>query len=74
MSRLRAIQLDDNTSIYIEVSEEINTPVIHAIEAEQMRSSRSATPQQLIQNLANLQYTIKAFAVYMLNYLQCQYR
>ncbi len=50
---LQPVQLDENTIIYIETTEE--------------RGSRSNAAQQMIQNFANLQDTIKAFADYTLN-------
>lgn len=50
---LQPIKIDDNTTIYIEATEE--------------RGSRSNATQQLIQNFANVQNTIKAFAEYSLN-------
>ena len=67
MPRLQAIQLDENTVIYVEVSEDPDTTVSPLVEPEQMRSTRSATPQQMIRNFASLQDTIKSFAVYTLN-------
>lgn len=69
MPQLQAIQLEDGITIYIEANEEIKAPVIPTIEAENTRSSRDIqqTTQQVIQNFANLQNTIKAFAVYSLN-------
>jgi hypothetical protein len=69
MPHLQPIKLDDETTVYIEVSDDINAPVVSAIEEEKTRSSRDIqkSTQQVIQNFANLQNTIKAFAVYTLN-------
>ena len=69
MPQLQAIKSYDETTIYIEVSYDINAPAIPAVEAEKTRGSRDVqqTTQQVIQNFANLQKTIKAFAVYTLN-------
>jgi hypothetical protein len=66
MSQLQPIKLADGTTIYIEANEEISTPVTRHAEAENTRGSRSATvqtTQQVIQNIASLQDTIKSFAV-----------
>jgi len=69
MPQLQAIKLDDETTIYIEVSDDINAPVMPTTDAEKTRGSRDIqkSTQQVIQNFANLQNTIKAFAVYTLN-------
>ena len=69
MSQLQAIQLDGGITIYIEANEEITAPVGQVVETEPTRESRDLqqTTQQAIQNFANLQNTIKAFAVYTLN-------
>jgi hypothetical protein len=69
MPQLQPIDLGDGTTIYLEVNDEINAPVISPIDAEKTRGSRDIqqTTQQVIQNFANLQNTIKAFAVYTLN-------
>ena len=65
MSQLQAIQLDGGITIYIEANEEITAPVGQVVETETTRGSRGF--EQAIQNFANLQDTIKGFAVYSLN-------
>jgi hypothetical protein len=69
MPQLQAMQLDNGITIFIEANEDVNAPVISPLEAETIRISRGIeqTTQQAIQNFANLQNTIKGFAVYTLN-------
>lgn len=68
---MQAITLEDGLVIYIEANDAINAPAVMPKEVEATRSSRSASVQQsteqVIQNFASLQNTIKAFAVYTLN-------
>ena len=69
MSQLQPIQLEDGTTIYIEVNEEMNAPVrqtTHGVTIRRGRDSQQPA-QQVIENFASLQNTIKAFAVYTLN-------
>ena len=67
MPQLQPIKLADGTTIYIEATEEISTPAIHPAETETTRSTRSPTAQQtaaqVMENVAGIQDTIKAFAV-----------
>ena len=49
MPQLQAIKLDDETTIYMEVSDDINAPAIPAVEAEKTRGSRDV--QQTIQQV-----------------------
>ncbi|PHM09182.1 CU044_2847 family protein [Nostoc sp. 'Peltigera malacea cyanobiont' DB3992] len=71
MTKLTPIQLDDNTIIYIEVSEEVNLPSIVTEEEEEALDSKGMSPEvvrkQMVQNFQAIQGTIRAYTVYTLN-------
>lgn len=75
MTKLTPIQLDDNTIIYIEVSEEVNFPSIITEEVteqeEEALDSKGMSPEavrkQMVQNFQAIQGTIRAYTVYTLN-------
>jgi Trypsin-co-occurring domain 1 len=75
MTKLTPIQLDDNTIIYIEASEELNLPsvIIEEIidEEEEALDSKGMNPEavrkQVMQNFQAIQGTIRAYTVYTLN-------
>jgi Trypsin-co-occurring domain 1 len=75
MTKLTPIQLDDNTIIYIEASEDVNVPlVITAESAEEEEEalidkgmSPDAVRKQMAQNFQAIQSTIRAYTVYSLN-------
>lgn len=71
MTKLTPIQLDDNTIIYIEVSEEVNLPSIVTEEEEEALDSKGMSPEvvrkQMVRNFQAIQGTIRAYTVYTLN-------
>ncbi|OUL36099.1 CU044_2847 family protein [Nostoc sp. 106C] len=75
MTKLTPIQLDDNTIIYIEASEDINVPIIIAKEPaedeEEALTDKGISPEelrkQIVQNFQVVQHTIRAYTVYSLN-------
>ena len=75
MTKLTPIQLDDNTIIYIEVSEEVNFPSIITEEVteeeEEALDSKGMSPEavrkQMVQNFQTIQGTIRAYTLYTLN-------
>jgi hypothetical protein len=73
MTKLTPIQLDDNTIIYIEASEDVNIPLV-TIEApteEEALLDKGMSPaelrQKMIQNFQVIQTTIRAYTVYSLH-------
>jgi len=75
MTKLAPIQLDDNTIIYIEASEDVNVPLIiaeePAEEEEEALTDKGISPEELrkqvLQNFQVVQHTIRAYTVYSLN-------
>jgi hypothetical protein len=74
MTKLAPIQLDDNTIIYIEASEEVNVPLIiteeSAEEEEEALTDKGISEEvrkQMLQNFQVVQHTIRAYTVYSLN-------
>ncbi len=74
MTKLAPIQLDDNTIIYIEASEDINVPLIiteePAEEEEEALTDKGISEElrkQMVQNFQIIQHTIRAYTVYSLN-------
>jgi Trypsin-co-occurring domain 1 len=71
MTKLTPIQLDDNTIIYIEASEDVNIPPIATEEEEEALDekgmSSEAVRKQMAQNFQAVQGTIRAYTVYTLN-------
>lgn len=74
MTKLAPIQLDDNTIIYIEASEEVNVPLIiteePAEEEEEALTDKGISEElrkQMVQNFQVVQHTIRAYTVYSLN-------
>ncbi len=74
MTKLAPIQLDDNTIIYIEASEEVNVPLIipeeSAEEEEEALTDKGISEEvrkQMVQNFQVVQHTIRAYTVYSLN-------
>lgn len=72
MTKLTPIQLDDNTIIYIEVSEDVNIPPIATEdEEEEGLNEKGISPEairkQMVQNFQTIQGTIRAYTVYTLN-------
>lgn len=75
MTKLTPIQLDDNTIIYIEASEEVNLPSVITEEIieeeEEALDSKGMSPEavhkQVMQNFQAIQGTICAYTVYTLN-------
>ncbi|NJR19539.1 MAG: hypothetical protein HC785_30285 [Calothrix sp. CSU_2_0] len=72
MTKLTPIQLDDNTIIYIEASEDINIPPVTTEEEEEEAliekgMSPEAVRKQMAQNFQAIQSTIRAYTVYTLN-------
>lgn len=75
MTKLTPIQLDNNTIIYIEASEDINVPLIIAKEPaedeEEALTDKGISPEelrkQIVQNFQVVQHTIRAYTVYSLN-------
>jgi Trypsin-co-occurring domain 1 len=75
MTKLTPIQLDDNTIIYIEASEDVNVPLIITAESAEEEEealidkgmSPDAVRKQMAQNFQAIQSTIRAYTVYSLN-------
>ncbi len=74
MTKLAPIQLDDNTIIYIEASEDVNIPLIipeePAEEEEEALTDKGISEElrkQMLQNFQVIQHTIRAYTVYSLN-------
>lgn len=72
MTKLTPIQLDDNTIIYIEASEDVNIPpVVTEEEEEEALDEKGMSPEairkQMAQNFQAIQGTIRAYTVYTLN-------
>ncbi|MBW4570681.1 MAG: hypothetical protein KME31_22455 [Tolypothrix carrinoi HA7290-LM1] len=74
MTKLAPIQLDDNTIIYIEASEDVNVPLIiteeSAEEEEEALTDKGISEEvrkQMLQNFQVVQHTIRAYTVYSLN-------
>jgi hypothetical protein len=75
MTKLTPIQLDDNTIIYIEVTDDVNVPLVIAEEpAEEEEEalidkgiSPEAVRKQIVQNFQIIHTTIRAYTVCSLN-------
>ena len=72
MTKLTPIQLDDNTIIYIEASEDVNIPpVATEDEEEEALDEKGMSPEairkQMVQNFQAIQGTIRAYTIYTLN-------
>jgi hypothetical protein len=72
MTKLTPIQLDDNTIIYIEASEDVNIPPVATEEEEEEAlnekgMSSEAVRKQMAQHFQAIQGTIRAYTVYTLN-------
>jgi Trypsin-co-occurring domain 1 len=72
MTKLTPIQLDDNTIIYIEASEDVNIPPIATEEEEEEAldekgMSPEAVRKQMAQHFQAIQGTIRAYTVYTLS-------
>jgi Trypsin-co-occurring domain 1 len=75
MTKLAPIQLDDNTIIYIEASEDVNVPLIiteePVEEEEEALTDKGISPEelrkQMLQNFQVVQHTIRAYTAYSLN-------
>lgn len=63
---LQRLQLDENTLIWLDSSNNESTPIEQNTEA-QGRNSRAFTPAQVQQQLTSMQDTIKAYTNYTLN-------
>ncbi len=68
MTKLAPIQLDDNTIIYIEASEDVNVPLIiteePAEEEEEALTDKGISEElrkQMVQNFQVIQHTIRAY-------------
>lgn len=75
MTKLTPIQLDDNTVIYIESTEDVDIPEVSIEESieeeEESLISKNINPdimrKQMAQNFQAIQGTIRAYTVYTLN-------
>jgi Trypsin-co-occurring domain 1 len=75
MTKLTPIKLDDNTIIYIEVTEDVSVPIISTEEPtsdeEEALVDKGVSPdqvgQKMMQNFLAIQNTIRAYTVYTLN-------
>ncbi|MBD2778652.1 CU044_2847 family protein [Iningainema tapete] len=75
MTKLTPIKLDDNTIIYIEVTEDVSVPIISteepASDEEEALVDKGISPdqvrQKMMQNFLAIQNTIRAYTVYTLN-------
>lgn len=74
MTKLTPIILDDNTVIYIETTENVETPLVkreEPAEDEEATTDYNLNPaqlqQQLAQNFQDIQKTIRAYTLYTLN-------
>ena len=75
MTKLTAIQLDENTIIYVEATEDVNVPILTteelAEEEEEALVDKGMNPQQIrqkmMQNFLSIQNTIRAYTIYTLN-------
>lgn len=75
MTKLTPIQLDDNTIIYIEATDDVNVPLViteePAEEEEEALSYKGMSPEavrkQMVQNFQIIQTTIRAYTVCSLN-------
>ena len=73
MKKLTPIQLEDNTIIYIEASEDVNVPPVVTEEEEEEEAldekgiSTAEVSRQMVQNFQAIQGTIRAYTIYSLN-------
>jgi PIN domain nuclease of toxin-antitoxin system len=75
MTKLTPIQLDENTIIYVEVTEDVNVPIFSteelAEEEEEALVDKGMSPEQIrqkmMQNFLSIQNTIRAYTIYTLN-------
>ncbi|MEB3182475.1 MAG: CU044_2847 family protein [Nostocaceae cyanobacterium] len=76
MTKLTPIQLDDNTVIYIEATEDVEIPEVSTEELVEEEEEESLTckginpevaRKQMAQNFQAIQGTIRAYTVYTLN-------
>jgi len=75
MTKLTAIQLDENTIIYVEATEDVNVPILTteelAEEEEEALVDKGMNPQQIrqkmMQDFLSIQNTIRAYTIYTLN-------
>jgi hypothetical protein len=75
MTKLTPIQLDDNTIIYVEATEDVNVPLViteePTEEEEEALTDKGISPEtvrkQMVQNYQLVQSTIRAYTVYTLN-------
>ncbi|BAZ19936.1 hypothetical protein NIES4073_08090 [Kalymmatonema gypsitolerans NIES-4073] len=75
MTKLTPIQLDDNTIIYIEATDDVNVPLViteePADEEEEALTYKGMSPEavrkQMVQNFQIIQTTIRAYTVCSLN-------
>lgn len=75
MTQLTAIQLDENTIIYVEATEDVNVPILtteeFAEEEEEALVDKGISPKQIqqkmMQDFVSIQNTIRAYTIYTLN-------
>ncbi|NJM72410.1 MAG: hypothetical protein HC862_20820 [Scytonema sp. RU_4_4] len=75
MTKLTPIQLDDNTIIYIEATDDVNVPLVIAEEPteeeEEALTDKGMSPEavrkQMVQNFQIIHTTIRAYTVCSLN-------
>ncbi|HEY9622776.1 MAG TPA: CU044_2847 family protein [Crinalium sp.] len=70
MSRLQPFQIDENTIIYVEASDDITTSTI-VLEPEETTRTAKGIPfnarEQIVQNFQAIETTIKIYTQYTLN-------
>lgn len=72
MARLQAIQLDDNTVIYVEATDAVEAPATLPEEAEEVRrggtkGAFTRPVNQMAQSFTAIESTIRAYTSYTLN-------
>jgi PIN domain nuclease of toxin-antitoxin system len=75
MTKLTPIQLDENTIIYVEATEDVDVPIVSteelAEEEEEALVDKGMNPQQIrqkmMQDFLSIQNTIRAYTIYTLN-------
>ncbi len=75
MTKLTPIQLDENTIIYVEATEDVDVPIVNAEELaeeeEEALVDKGMSPaqirQKMMQDFLSIQNTIRAYTIYTLN-------
>jgi hypothetical protein len=66
MTRLTKIQIDENTSIYIEATDDVEIPPETSTSGERP-GAKSGKSEQILQNFQAIEDTIRTYTTYTLN-------